>query len=200
MKTVTTELRTYTGGAIEILREVEVTVLYKGQEKQLKLLVVTGEGSSLLDHNWLGRIKLDYGQLNHLQTSALSTASCQAILDKHKSVFEKGPGTIKGVMAKFHIDPDIQSRFYKSRPVPYALQPKVEAALKKLEEDEVVRLVQFSQWGAPIVPVVKPNGSIHICGNYKVTLNCVTKTDTYPLPKIDDLFTLEESFLKDGPG
>ena len=58
LKTVTTQLRTYTGEAIEILREVEVTVLYKGQEKQLKLLV-TGEGSSLLDHNWLGHVKLD---------------------------------------------------------------------------------------------------------------------------------------------
>ena len=189
LKSVTIQLTTYTGEAIETLGEVEVTVQYKGQEKRLKLLVVTGEGPSLLGRNWLSHIKLDWSQLNHLQTSTLSTASCQPILDKHKSVFEKGLGTIKGVTAKFHIDPEVQPRFYKARPVPYALQPKVEAALKKLEKDDVIKPVQFSQWAAPIVPVVKPDGSIRICGDYKVTLNRVAKTDTYPLPKIEDLFT-----------
>ena len=42
--------------------------------------------------------------------------------------------------------------------------------------------------GCPIVPVVKPDGSVRICGDYNVTLNCAAKTDTYPLPKIEDLF------------
>ena len=97
--------------------------------------------------------------------------------------------------AKFHIDPDVQPRFYKARPVPYALQPKVEAALKKLEEDDVIKPVQFSQWAAPIVPVVKPDGSIRICGDYKVTLNRVAKTDTYKL-RIYLPHSLEESFFQ----
>ena len=65
----------------------------------------------------------------------------------------------------------------------------MEAALKKLEADGVIKPVQFSQWVAPIVPVLKPDGSVRICGDYKVTLNQAAKTDTYPLPKIEDLFT-----------
>ena len=80
--------------------------------------------------------------------------------------------------AKFEVQP----KFYKARPVPYALQPQVEAALKKLEADGVIKPVQFSQWAAPIVPVVKSDGSVRICGDYKVTLNCAAKTDTYALP------------------
>ena len=72
--------------------------------------------------------------------------------------------------------------------MPYALQPKVEAALRKLEEDGVIKPVQFSKWAAPIVPVVKPDGSVRICGDYRVTLNCAANTVTYPLPKIEDLF------------
>ena len=72
--------------------------------------------------------------------------------------------------------------------MPYALQPKVEAALRKLEEDGVIKPVQFSKWAASIVPVVKPDGSVRICGDYRVTLNCAANTVTYPLPKIEDLF------------
>ena len=188
LKTSKAQLKAYTGEAIQILGEIEVAVQYKGQEKKLNLLVVTGEGPSLLGRDWFSQIKLDWSQLNHLQTSASSDASCQQILDKHKTVFEEGLGTVVGTTAKFHINPDVQPRFYKARPVPYALQPKVEAELQKLETNGVIKPVQISHWAAPIVPVVKPDGSVRICGDYKVTLNCAAKTDAYPLPKIDDLF------------
>ena len=111
LRNVTTQLTTYTGEVIDILGEVEVTVQYKGQEKKLNLLVVTEEGPSLLGRDWLTHIKLDWSQLNHIQTFNTSTASCQPILDKHKAVFEKGLGTVKGVTAKFHINPDVQPRY-----------------------------------------------------------------------------------------
>ena len=35
---------------------------------------------------------------------------------------------------------------------------------------------------------MKRDGSIRICGDYKLTINQATQTDTYPLPKIEDLF------------
>ena len=56
MRNVTTQLTTY---IIEILGEIEVMVQYKTQEKKLNLLVVTGEGPSLLGRDWLTHIKLD---------------------------------------------------------------------------------------------------------------------------------------------
>ena len=38
------------------------------------------------------------------------------------------------------------------------------------------------------MPVIKCDGNVRICGDYKVTINQVTKQDVYPLPKDEDLF------------
>ena len=68
------------------------------------------------------------------------------------------------------------------------MRQKVELELERLERAGVIEPVQFSDWAAPIAPVVKTDGSIRICGDYKLTVNQVTKLDTYPLPRIEDLF------------
>ena len=48
--------------------------------------------------------------------------------------------------------------------------------------------VQFSDWAAPIVAIVKEDGSVRICGDYKMTTNKVSKLDNYPITKFEDLF------------
>ena len=40
------------------------------------------------------------------------------------------------------------------------------------------------------VHVVKPNKSIGICGDFRLTVNQVFKTEKYPLPKIEDIHVL----------
>ena len=52
----------------------------------------------------------------------------------------------------------------------------------------ILEAVQLSEWAAPIVPVVKREGSIRVCGDYKLTVNQVTQVDTYLLPLIQDIF------------
>ena len=51
----------------------------------------------------------------------------------------------------------------------------------------MIEPVQFSEWAALRVPVVKKDGSIRVCGDYKFTVNQVAKLDTFLLPKIEDL-------------
>ncbi len=49
--------------------------------------------------------------------------------------------------------------------------------------------MEFADWAVPIVPVVKTDGSVRLCGDYKVTVNQIAKLDKYPIPRIDDLFS-----------
>lgn len=48
--------------------------------------------------------------------------------------------------------------------------------------------VETSQWGTPVVPIIKNNNSIRLCGDYKVTVNPNLIVDEHPLPTIEHIF------------
>ena len=50
--------------------------------------------------------------------------------------------------------------------------------------------METSEWAASIVPVLKPDGTVRICGDYCLTINRTAKPDTYPLPSVKDLFAI----------
>ena len=106
------------------------------------------------------------------------------LLKHHNDVFKDELGLVEAASAKIHVDSTTQPIFCKPRSVPYALKGRIEQELKRLGDIEPV---QFANWAAPVVPVVKKDGSIHICGDFKVTINRATKVDSYPLPKVEDL-------------
>ena len=53
----------------------------------------------------------------------------------------------------------------------------------------VLRKVEYSEWAAPIVPVPKKDGSLRLCGDYKVTVNPALNVDQYSLPKPADFLS-----------
>lgn len=184
LKPTPTRLRTYTGERIVVKGSINVDALYQSQQANLDLLVVAGDGPSLLGRDWLQHFKLNWHSIQYTAT----TDSLQNILDKHSTVFGEDLGHIKDAPATIHLDPSHTPRFYKARPVPYSLRNKVEKELDRLLEQGVIEPVQFSDWAAPVVPVLKKDGRIRLCGDYKLTVNTVAKQDTYPLPRIEDIF------------
>ena len=71
--------------------------------------------------------------------------------------------------------------------MPYALRGRVEEELNKLMACRVLEPVPFSDWAAPVVPIMKQDGRIRICGDFKLTINQVAHVETYPLPHIENL-------------
>ena len=86
------------------------------------------------------------------------------------------------------MDPAAHPQFLKPRTLRLALKAKVEKDLERLQKENVISPVQFSDWAAPVVPVIKGDGSVRICGDFKVTVNKNAKVEEYPLPLVDDLF------------
>ncbi len=54
------KLKTYTGQNLRVLGQKVVHVCYQDQERQLPLVVVSGNGPSLSGRNWLEEIRLDW--------------------------------------------------------------------------------------------------------------------------------------------
>ena len=177
-------LNTYTNEPVKAVGELDVVVQHNGQDKVLPLLVLPGNGVSLLGRNWLGELILDWLRVLQFHQSS----GVQSVLAKYPELFRSELGTLQGNMASLKIDPSVQPIFFKARPVPYALKPKIDLELDRLLADGIIEPVQHSQWAAPIVPVVKADGSIRICGDYKLTVNTASKVDSYPLPNPEDLF------------
>lgn len=60
--------------------------------------------------------------------------------------------------------------------------------MDRLVKEGTIEPVEFSEWATPIVPIVKEDGTIRICGDYKQTINQAAELDNYPIPKIKDLY------------
>ena len=104
-------------------------------------------------------------------------------------MFKPGLGTIKGHKADIQVKDGVSPVFRKARPVPYAVKEKVDREIERHEHEGVIKKVESSEWALPIVCVPKRNGSIRICGDFKVSLNPVLISNPYPLPNADDLVT-----------
>lgn len=95
------------------------------------------------------------------------------------SLFKASLGTLSGCTAKIHVDPSATPVFHKTTPKLYALREKIEQDLERLENAATIEPVQFSEWASPILPVVKEDGTVKVCEDYKLTVNKVSKFYNY---------------------
>jgi len=82
---------------------------------------------------------------------------------------------VKDVEAKLYVDTDARLLFFKAGSVPCALRPKIEHELERLQGQDVITPVPHSDWAAPIVPVIKSDCFVCVCGDYKFTANKVSR-------------------------
>ena len=99
------------------------------------------------------------------QAALTAKERLQTMLDEYSDVFEGELGTFKSAKVKLTLKEDAQAHFFKARALPYALRPKVEEELRRLQDEGILTKDECSEWRAPIVPV--PEG---ICGDYKVII------------------------------
>ena len=162
------KLRTYTGEKIAVIGALDVEVKHWNQEAQLTLTVVEGNGPTLLGRDWLRHLRLDWATLNHI--SEVESSELKKLLNDRSVLFAEVLGKIKGTTARLYLKEGGRPRFYRARQISYSIRDQVAKEIDRQVELGILEPVKFSPWGTPVVPIQKKDGSIRLCGDYKITV------------------------------
>jgi hypothetical protein len=122
--------------------------------------VIAGNGPSLWGRNWLTEIRLNWKFIKNVRQGY------EPLLEKYSDIFRNELGTLKGIRVKLVVPDDAPAKFFKPRPIPYAIRGAIERDLERLESLGVIEKINYSDWAAPIVAVPKSDGAVRICGDY----------------------------------
>lgn len=177
-------LQSYSGEILKVTGSINVSIKYKNLSKMLKIVVVENGGPAILGRDFLRLFKIGFSNVNNLNVNN----ELNILLDQYQDLFNGELGKFK--YSKVHLEVKEKSSpiFFQPRKVPFAFKHKVEEELDKLIANGVLTKVDTAEYGTPLVPILKEDGHIRICGDYKVTINKNLKDFNYPLPRIQDIF------------
>ncbi|KFD49780.1 hypothetical protein M513_09375 [Trichuris suis] len=184
-------LRTWSKEQLDVRSQVEVEVQYNGCKCRLPLVVVNGAGGSLLGRDWFEPLGISVLGIHQVQA-----AQAESLLSRYAAVFSEDINAYKGPPVSIELEQGVPPKFLKCRPVPFAIRAKLDDALDNLVNQGILKPVRHSKWATPIVPVLKRNGELRVCGDYRATVNASTKKDTYPSPTVTELMAASESTMK----
>ncbi|XP_070394031.1 uncharacterized protein [Dermacentor albipictus] len=131
-----------------------------------------------------------FSQAQEYQEASLHVVKdVPSLLTKFKSLFQPGVGIFAGMTAGIHVPEGARLHFFKPRRLPFTLKEGVTQKLQRLQREGILVPVKTSEWAAPIAPVLKRDGSVRICGDFKVTISPVATIEKYPLPRIEDIWS-----------
>ena len=148
--------------------------------------MISGTSLSLLGCNWLNEVPLDCPAVHPWKSNEANPALTD-VLDNHPAFFEDSQQAAKTDVVKIYVTDTPGPCYWKARNLAYMMRDLVSNELDRLLAEDIIEAVQYSQWVAPIVPVMKADHTVSTCGNYKLTLNQVVKLDRYPISRIEDL-------------
>ena len=150
---------------------------------QTRVCVVTVEESAEQRRRKLAEIVRDEGaNLPWQERSRLHSF----LLERHQDFSLEDGERGETSLVEMHIDTgDSSPRKQPVRRIPFAVRQEVATQLRKMQDSWVIR-ASNSPWASPVVLVRKRDGSLRFCIDYR-DLNSVTKADTFPLPRVDEL-------------
>ena len=140
----------------------------------MPFIVANTKGPNLPGRDVLRLLQLNWEKLfnvYYVEENVRAENCLNIILSHYKEVFKSEMGTLKGFQVEVKVDPDCKPKFCKTRPAPYSLNERTEKELERIVKGDIYEPVQYSKWAAPVVPILKDDGTVRICGDDKQTIN-----------------------------
>lgn len=106
----------------------------------------------------------------------------------YNNIFDGEPGLCSSFKAHLSLKDNAIPKFFKCRPMPFSQLTAVKNEIDRLVNRGVLKQIKYSHWAARIVAIPKPNGSVRLCGDFKVTVKPQMLTEYYPIPRAEELF------------
>ncbi|GFW10464.1 uncharacterized protein K02A2.6 [Trichonephila clavipes] len=171
MKKNTTSVRSYPNSAGDessiCWRNVDRS---KDQINTETIYLVHAKVNAVFGREWLRNFQLDRSSIKAVRVENCNsrTNKLNILLQKYEKIFSPGIGKLEKFCHRLQMKPNYKPVFFKSRPVPFALKERIETELNRLVAEDIIEPVTYSDWATPVVPVIKQNGNLRICGDYKV--------------------------------
>ncbi|XP_029159162.1 uncharacterized protein LOC114931347 [Nylanderia fulva] len=164
------------------------------KEVKANMIVMSRAGPTLIGRQWLKLLGLwplaiKSELVSERVIHKMDVANVRnEFVRQHPTLFGPGLGVYNKGMLKLVLKEGAKPVALKARRLPFALNEKVETEINRLVQLGHLEKIEVSEWATPIVPVIKNDGSVRICGNFKLTINPWLIIDRHPLPLIDEIF------------
>ncbi|CAI6367254.1 unnamed protein product [Macrosiphum euphorbiae] len=163
--------------------KVQLAVTNNNESRSFWAYVIPNGGPPLIGRNDIVSLGIE-----NIYSCNFNAETIDSILGKYKQLFEPGLGTFNAYTISLKLKPGASPKFCKHRAVPLALRDKVITEIERLVENNTLIPIDSCEWATPVVPILKGDGSVRLCGDYKITINPVLNGTEYPLPKIEHLY------------
>ena len=113
-------LRTYTAEKVAVVGILPVRVAYEGQEHDLPLVIMQGNGPALSE--WLAKIRLSWPSIAF---HTVVGKRLDEVLQQFQEVFREELGTARTPSVHLKLKQDSQPKFVPARSVPFAIKDAV---------------------------------------------------------------------------
>lgn len=204
------------GKAVRLAPRSRVASVYKPKEVITKDVLEFEEDDGILHVKELVRDKVQADKTSlvplpvpvEVNYEGLTPEQCErliGLLSKHRDVFSKDDKDYGYTTAVVHNIPTSEAPPIKQRH--RRIPPQIFQEVKRHVQDLVSQGIlkeSSSPWASPAVIVMKKDGSVRFCCDYR-KLNQVTCKDAYPLPRVDEsldavLYTRPDCWVFSGSG
>lgn len=182
-------LRSYNKSPMKAHGYITVEAKLKTKTYQMRLVVIENGGAPLIGRDFLRAI--DPSRKNNF----VNKIECKdpgiiKLINDNEQLFRSEIGCYRYGKVHFELKDNVTPVFRKARPVPLAFQSEYKRQIQDKIASGILKKVDYSVWGTPLVSAPKPNGGLRICGDYSITVNPHIKPVVYSLPLIDDVFAI----------
>ena len=171
---------------------------FDGKMHKTKISVIAGGNANLFGIDFIVLFDLWEKPINafcrKLNASSMGKSKqTENFVNKLKSEFNKvfagELGCCMKTEVRFKLKDNVKRMFKPKRKVPFSSLETIDKALQRLEENGVIKKVDYSEWASSTVYVKKKNNKIRVCADFSAGLNECLWDHTYPLPTSEKIFS-----------